>query len=72
MDIAQIIKEIRNCKTFYDFLIYIRDTKGLELCFDNGFSWLEYNGVEIECSGKERFVKSDEMIDLLRIAGLYT
>lgn len=64
----QILKELKACKTFYDFLVYIRDTRGLELVQDNGWYWLEYNGEEIEGTGKERFTSSSEMNDLLRLA----
>lgn len=67
----KIRQELKRCKTFYDFLLYIRDTPGLEMVHDNGFYWLEYNGEEIEGSGKERFTSSREMNDLLRLAGLY-
>ena len=37
---------------------------------DNGWYWIEYNGQEIEGTGKERFTSSSEMNDLLRLAGL--
>lgn len=66
----QILKELKACKTFYDFLVYIRDTEGLEMVQDNGWYWLEYNGEEIEGTAKERFTSSSEMNDLLRLAGL--
>lgn len=66
----QIVKELKSCKTFYDFLVYIRDTEGLKLVQDNGWYWLEYNGEEIEGTGKERFTSSSEMNDLLWLAGL--
>jgi hypothetical protein len=68
--VERILVELKACKTFYDFLVYIRDTEGLELVQDNGWYWLEYNGVEIEGTGKERFTSSSQMNDLLRLAGL--
>jgi hypothetical protein len=48
----------------------VRDTDGLELIHDNGWSWLEYNGEEIVGSAKERFTKSSEIDVLLEMAGL--
>ena len=66
----QILKELKACKTFYDFLVYIRDTEGLEIVQDNGWYWIEYNGEEVEGTAKERFTSSSEMNDLLRLAGL--
>ena len=66
----KILGDIRNCKTLSEFLHYVRDTDGLELIHDNGWSWLEYNGEEIVGSEKERFTKSSEIDVLLEMAGL--
>jgi len=66
----EIRQRLKRCNTFYDFLLFIRDTPGLEMIQDNGWYWLEYNGEQIEVSGKERFTSSGEMNDLLRLAGL--
>jgi len=66
----QIIKDLKTCPTFYDFLVYIRDTEGLTMVNDNGWYWLEYHGEEVEGSAKERFTKSSEINDLMRLAGL--
>ena len=66
----KILKEIKNCKTFYDFLLYIRNTNGLTMCQDNGWYYLEYNGEKIEGTGKERFTCSSEMYDLMHLAGI--
>ena len=66
----KILKEIKDCKTFYDFLVYIRNTDGLTMHQDNGWYYLEYNGKEIEGTGKERFTRSSEMDDLMRLAGI--
>ena len=64
----QILAELKQCKTFYDFLVYIRDTEGLKMAQDNGWYWLEYNGEEIEGTGKERFTSQSEMNDLMTLA----
>ena len=66
----QILKELKTCKTFYDFLVYIRDTDGLTMVQDNGWYWLEYNGEKVEGTVKERFTSSSEMNDLMLLAGL--
>lgn len=66
----QIIKELNACKSFYDYLLYIRDTDGLKLCTDNGWYWLEYHGEEIPTSGREFFRNSSEMDALIELAGL--
>jgi len=66
----KILKEIKDCKTFYDFLVYIRNTDRLTMRQDNGWYYLEYNGEEIEGTGKERFTRSSEMDDLMRLAGI--
>ena len=68
--ILKISKGLNACKTFYDFLVYIRDTEGLEMKQDNGWYWLEYNGEKVEGTGKERFTKPSEMNALLRLAGV--
>ena len=66
----EITKNIKQCKTFYDFLVLIRDTKNLKLINDNGWTFLEYEGVEIEGTSKERFNKSSEIDDLIKLSGL--
>jgi hypothetical protein len=66
----KILKDLKGCKNFYEFLKYIRDTEGLTMVQDNGWYWLEYNGQEVEGTAKERFTSSSEMNDLMRLAGL--
>tara|TARA_R110000868_G_scaffold76573_6_gene220187 strand:- start:16126 stop:16503 length:378 start_codon:yes stop_codon:yes gene_type:complete len=66
----QIIKDLKTHPTFYDFLVYIRDTEGLMMVNDNGWYWLEYYGEEVEGSAKERFTKQSEINDLMRLAGI--
>lgn len=66
----QIIKDLKTQKSFYEFLVYVRDTEGLELIIDHNWSWLEYHGKEVEGSQKERFTRTSEMNDLLSLAGL--
>lgn len=66
----QILKGLKSCKNFYEFLKYIRDTEGLTMEQDNGWYWLEYNGQIVEGTAKERFTSSSEMNDLLQLAGL--
>lgn len=66
----EIINELKLCKTFGDFLIFVRDCEGLELVTDGFWSWLEYKNQEIEGTGKERFTSSTEIESLLKIAGL--
>ena len=66
----RIIKELKACTTFYDFLVYIRDTEGLAMVQDNNWYWLEYNGEEVAGTAKERFTSPSEIGDLLRLAGL--
>jgi len=66
----EVLKKLKSCKTFYDFLVAVRDINGLELRQDSGWYWLEYNGKIIEGSEKERFTCESEMNDLLRLAGL--
>ncbi len=69
-NMEKIAADIKSCKSFYDFLVYVRDTDGLELLTDNCWSWLEFHGEMVEGSGKERFVCQSEVDDLLRLAGL--
>lgn len=66
----EIIRQLKKMKSHYDFLLFIRDTPGLSMEYDNNWTWLEYNGEEVPNSGKERFVHSSEMGDLFRLAGL--
>lgn len=66
----EIIKGIKSCKTFYDFLVYIRDTEGLVMVQDSGWFWLEYKGEQVELSAKERFTTASEIDDLMRLAGI--
>ena len=66
----EILKNLKACKNFYEFLKYIRDTEGLTMVQDNGWYWLEYKGEEVEGTAKERFTSSSEMNDLMRLAGL--
>lgn len=70
MNKDEIYNKLKQCKSFYDFLVYIRETDGLKLIQDNGWYWVEYNGEEIDGTGRERFTKSSEMDDLLKLAGL--
>jgi hypothetical protein len=65
-----ITKRLKACKTFYEFLIYIRDTEGLKMVQDNGWFWLEYNGEKIEGTEKERFTSASEIDVLMRLSGL--
>ena len=66
----QVIKDLKTCQTFNDFLVYIRNTEGLTMVQDNGWYWLEYYGVEVEGTAKERFTNSSEINDLMRLAGV--
>ena len=66
----EITNDLKKCKTLTDFLHYVRGTDGLRLVSDNGYSWLEYNGEEVEGSAKERFTSQSEMDVLLQMAGL--
>jgi hypothetical protein len=59
---------LKQCKTFADFLRTVRDEHGYELCHDNGWSWVEYKGKEIEGTAKERFTSSRELDTLLNMA----
>jgi len=52
----EILKVLEEQKTFYNWLKFIRDTDGLELCQDNGWYWIEFSGEEIEGTGKERLL----------------
>ena len=65
-----LMNEMKKCKTFYDFLKFVRDARGLEMVQDNGWYWLEFLGEKIEGSGKERFTSSSEMDDLMKLAGI--
>ena len=65
-----IVKGLKEQKTFYEFLKYIKETDGLSMVQDNGWFWLEYKGIEVENSAKERFTNSTEMDDLMRLAGI--
>ena len=66
----QIFSDLKKCKTLAEFLHYVRDTEGLELICDNGWSWLEYKGEEVPSSAKERFTRQSELDVLLKMAGL--
>lgn len=66
-----IIKYLKQQRTFYEFLKAIRDTEGLSMVQDNGWFWLEWNGKAIEGTAKERFTSATEMDDLMMLAGLY-
>jgi len=66
----KIIEELKQHKTFFDFLKYIKDTESLIMTQDNGWYWLEYKGEVIEKTEKERFISSSEMDDLMKLAGL--
>ena len=66
-DVVKILKE---CTTHIDFLVAVKNTVGLCMLNDNGWYWLEYDGIKVPNSEKERFTKSSEMDDLLMIAGL--
>lgn len=66
----KILKDLKECKTFYNFLVYVRDTEDLKLCSDNNWTWLEYKGVEVPGSGRERFINSSELTDLFTLAKL--
>jgi len=68
MSIDNVQKGLRSCKTFYDFLVYIKETEGLKMVQDNGWYWVEYKGECLEGTGKERFTSSSEMNDLMRLA----
>lgn len=65
-----IIKGLKQCKTFREYLVFIRDTEGLTMCQDNGWYWLEYNGEEVEGSAGEKFISSSDMQDLMDLAGI--
>jgi len=67
-----LMDEMKKCKTFYDFLVFVKHTKGLKMVQDNGWYWLEFLGEEIEGSAKERFTRSSEMDDLMSLAGINT
>lgn len=70
LTMADILKLLKQQKTHFDFLMTIKNTPGLTMLQDNGWFWLEFNGVEVPNSAKERFTKASEMDDLLLIAGL--
>ncbi len=65
-----ILKGLKKQNTFYDFLKYIKKTDGLTMVQDNGWFWLEYKGKQIDNSAKERFTKSSEIDDLMKLAGI--
>lgn len=67
----KIITELKQQKTFFDFLKYIRDTENLIINQDNNWYWLEYKGEEVKGTAKERFTSSSEINDLIKLAGLY-
>ncbi len=66
----EVIQGLKKCESFYHFLIYIKETDGLSMVQDNGWFWLEYNGEQIEGTGKERFTSPSEMDDLMRLSGI--
>jgi len=66
----QVLSDLKKCKTLTEFLHYVRETDGLALVCDDGWSWLEYNGEEVPNSSKERFTKQSELDVLLSMAGL--
>lgn len=59
---------LKKCETFADFLRTIRDEDGYELCHDNGWTWVEYQGKEVEGTAKERFSTTSEINTLLHLA----
>jgi len=68
----KIIEGLKQQKTFFDFLKYIRDTKNLKMIQDTGkWCWLEYKGEIIKGTEKQRFISASEMDDLMKLAGLY-
>ena len=69
-ELLNILRDLKKCQTLSAFLHYVRDTDGLTLNFDNGWSWLEYKGEEVPNSGKERFVKQSEIDVLIKMARL--
>jgi hypothetical protein len=66
----KVKSELRACKSFLEMLRYVRDNEKLSMVTDNGWSWIEFEGVKIEGSERERFKKQSEIDDLLFLAGL--
>lgn len=69
---ADVHDGLRKCKTHMDFLIAVRDTPGLNLIVDEdtGFSELQFKGVHVPGSLKERFKTASDINDLLILAEL--
>lgn len=65
-----IIKKLKNCKSFRQYLLFIKNTEGLVMVQDNGWFWLEFEGDIIEGSGSEKFTSSSDMNDLMAVAGI--
>jgi hypothetical protein len=63
-----VLRELKKCETFAEFLKTIRESQELELGYDNGWTWIEYNGEEVEGTGKERFTSSSDILTLLNMA----
>jgi hypothetical protein len=57
----------RNFST-YKLLSLIRETPELDIETDAGWSWLTWNGIQIEGTGDERFTSQSEIDDLLYMA----
>jgi len=52
----------------YKLLSLIRETPELDIETDAGWSWLTWNGIQIEGTGDERFTSQSDIDDLLYMA----